>query len=102
MKRLQVVFTDEAWSSVEAITSQANENFDLGSISYSDVVNELVLNAKIDVKTLQAKHTDVRRSLKSFAAQKDIDIDLIIKPLSDLKGKPQKKRTSNSQEVNNV
>ena len=102
MKRLQVAFTDDTWTMVEAFTTQANENFDVGSISYSDVINELVCNSKIDIKNLQSKHTDVRRSLKSFASQKDIDLDVIIKTLTELKGKPQKKKSNpQSQEVKN-
>lgn len=76
MKRLQVVL----------VATQASKDFDAGSISYSDVVNELVLNARVDIKILQAKHTDLRRSLKSFASKKDIDIDQIIKTLTELKG----------------
>ena len=51
----------------------------------SDIVNEVLLSAKIDVRALQAKHTNIRRSLRQMALQKDIDIDLAIKNLMELK-----------------
>lgn len=44
MKRMQIVFTDEARSVVETMHNQATENFDSGSISTSDVVNVLDLH----------------------------------------------------------
>jgi hypothetical protein len=103
MKRIQVVFTDEAWTIIETVSKQASTDFDAGSISWSDVVNELVLTARVDIKTLQMKHIDLRRSLKSFASKKDIDIDLIIKTLTELKGKPAKRKMSPiEQEVKNA
>ena len=41
-KRLQVALTDETHTIVEALTKEAKENFDVGKINYSDVVNELI------------------------------------------------------------
>lgn len=101
MKRMQIVFTEESWAIVENTLTQATDNFDAGSISTSDVVNELVLHSRIDIKTLQMKHIDLRRSLKSFAAQDDIDIDQVIKTLTELRGKNGKKKSQDG-EVKNV
>jgi hypothetical protein len=102
MKRLQVIFTNEAWSAIESLSAQVNENFDVGHINYSDIVNEMVLTSKVDIKALQIKHTDIKRSLKSLASQKDLDIEQVIKALMDLKGKVAKKKTNSKQEVNNA
>lgn len=103
MKRLQVVFTDEAWIHVDAIYKQALTDVDSISINYSDVVNEMVQNSKIDVKSFQAKHIDLRKSLKAFVSQKEIDVDQLLKTLNDFKGKTVKRKSNaQSQEVKNV
>jgi len=90
-KRLQVVFSDEAWATVMALTKEANENFEVGSITYSDVVNELVICGKIDLKTLQLKKTDIKKSLRLMASQDQVDLDSVIKTLSELRAKPSRK-----------
>lgn len=91
IKRLQVSLSNEAWHAVEAITTEASENFDVGTINYSDVINEMILTSKVDIKTLQLKHTDVRRTLRSMASQEDLDIDAVIKNLTELKQKTAKR-----------
>lgn len=84
-KKLQVILNDESWALLEAMTKEANEGFKNGTINMSDIVNEILTAAKIDVRALQAKHTNIRRSLRQMALQKDIDIDLAIKNLMELK-----------------
>jgi hypothetical protein len=86
-KRLQVVLTEEAWATVDALATEANNSFDSGHINYSNLINEMILSAKIDLKTLQLKHTDLRRSLRVLAAQKNIDLDTAIRTLSEIKNK---------------
>lgn len=90
-KRLQVVFTDEAWNAIESVTSEANRDFEVGTVSYSDVINEMVLSSKVDLKALQAKRTDIRRSLRYIAAQDTVDLDSAIKALLELKSKTGKR-----------
>jgi hypothetical protein len=90
-RKLQVALTEEAWGILDHLTKEANEGFKNGYISCSDVVNEIVLSAKIDLRGLQAKHTNIRKSLRLMASQKEIDIDLAIKALMDLKAKGAKK-----------
>lgn len=92
-RKLQVVLTDETWTNLETITKDANDGFVNGSITYSDVVSELILNSKIDIKSLQAKHTNIRKSLRFMATQREIDIDSAIRALQDLKVKSGKKNT---------
>lgn len=92
-KRLQVVFTEEAWAAVEALTNDANQNFKVGTINFSDAVNEMVLSSRVDVKALQSKHTDLRRSLRVMASQEEVDIDSVIKSLTELKAKAGQKKT---------
>lgn len=63
-RKLQVALSDESWTILESITKEANDGFQNGSITYSDVMNEIVSGAKLDVRTLQAKHTNIRKSLR--------------------------------------
>ena len=83
--------TDESWASLETLTTESNAGFKNGSITYSDVVNEMLITAKLDIRGLQAKHTNIRKSLRLMAAQKEIDIDSAIRALMDLKAKGGKK-----------
>lgn len=92
-KRLQLILTDESWAAVEALTNEASENFDVGTITYSDVVNEMILSSRVDVKALQLKHTDIRRSLRSMASKEAVDIDSVIKSLMELKTKSGRKKS---------
>lgn len=92
-KRLQIILTDEAWTAVETLTSEANQNFQAGNINYSDAINEMILSARVDVKALQLKHTNLRRSLRAMASKGDLDIDAVIKNLMELKSKSSKKKT---------
>ena len=91
-KRLQIILTDEAWNAVDALTNDASQNFEAGSINYSDAINEMILTARVDVKALQLKHTDVRRSLRAMASKETVDIDAVIKSLMELKSRSTKRK----------
>lgn len=91
-RKLQVVFDEEAWRTLERALKDANDNFKHGSINYSDVVNEAILVAKIDFRLLQAKHTNIRKSLRILASDKEIDLDSAIEALMDLKAKGAKRK----------
>lgn len=95
-KRLQVILNDESWNAVEAVTNEASLNFEVGSINYSDVINEMILTAKVDIKALQLKHTDLRRSLRLLSNKDDLDIELAIKSLMELKARGNGKRKNNA------
>ncbi|MBN8542603.1 MAG: hypothetical protein J0L82_19590 [Deltaproteobacteria bacterium] len=90
-RKLQVVLNDETWTAIEGLTKEANDGFINGTITYSDIVNEILLTAKLDIRGLQAKHTNIRKSLRLMASQKEIDIDSAIRALMDLKSKGAKK-----------
>ena len=90
-RKLQVILNEESWTTLDGLVKEANLDFQSGSINMSDVVNEILLTAKIDVRALQIKHTNVRRSLRNLASKKDIDIDLAIKSLMELKAAGQKR-----------
>ena len=90
-RKLQVALTEEAWVTLDGLAKEANDGFKSGCITLSDVVNEIMLSAKVDIRTLQAKHTNIRKSLRLMASQKDIDIDLAIRNLMDLKAKSAKR-----------
>ena len=99
MKKIQAIFSDEAWAMVEAIHGKASAGFELGSISFSDVLNEMVLTSNVDLKTLQSKHIDIRRSLRAYASQEEIDVDALIRSLNELKGKSTKRKGRSGPEV---
>lgn len=90
-RKLQIVLTDETWSILENSSKEANQDFKNGFITMSDVVNEMILNSKIDIRNLQVKHTNVKKSLRHLSMQKDIDLDLAIKSLMELKNSQPKK-----------
>jgi hypothetical protein len=94
-RKLQVVLNDETWTTLDSLTKEANDGFANGTITYSDVVNEILLTAKLDIRGIQAKHTNIRKSLRLMAAQKEIDIDSAIRALMDLKTKGAKKSIRN-------
>lgn len=98
-RKLQVLFTEENWAIVEAAEKEANADFKNGSINYSDIVNEMVFTSKLDIKTLQAKHTNIRKSLRSLATMEEIDIDSAIKTLMELKSKTTKRASKSTQAV---
>ena len=90
-KKLQVALTEETWTIVSALMKEANDGFKNGSITFSDIINEMLSVAKIDIRLLQAKHTNIRKSLRLMAAQPEIDIDSAIRALMDLKAKGSKR-----------
>lgn len=100
MKKIQAIFSDEAWAMVEVTHNKVTSGFDLGSISYSDVLNEMVLTSNVDLKMLQSKHIDIRRSLRAYASQEEIDVDALIRSLNELKGKTAKRKARSTPEVN--
>lgn len=91
MKRLQIILTDEAWAEVEKVYNDATDGFKTGSINYSDVINEMMLNSKVDLKELRLKHTDIRKSLLNLAKSADLDVEAAIKALSEMRVRNQKK-----------
>lgn len=101
-KKIQIVLSDEAWSALENLTKEANDGFLNGTINYSDVANELISIGKIDIRGLQAKHTNIRKSLRLMASQKEIDIESAIKALMDLKSKGVKKTNRNQMQMENL
>lgn len=101
-KKLQIVLNDDSWTSLESMTKDANDGFVNGSITFSDVVNEVLIAAKLDIKGLQAKHTNIRKSLRLMASQKEIDIDSAIKALMDLKSKGVKKAARNQLTMDSI
>ncbi|RYZ77075.1 MAG: hypothetical protein EOP05_03045 [Proteobacteria bacterium] len=90
-RKIQIVLSEDAWELLESTTKESNTGFKNGSITYSDVVNEFLVGGKIDIRMLQAKHTNLRKSLRLMASQKEIDIDAAIRSLQELKAKTAKR-----------
>jgi hypothetical protein len=89
-KRIQIALTDEALQLVERTIHEANDGFDAGRISCADVINEMILCSKVDLKVLQSKRTNVRKSLLLLSTQKGLDLDAAIKALTDLRSRTRK------------
>lgn len=98
-KRLQVVLNDDSWAEVERVTKLANDGFENGNISFSDVLNEMALCSNVDVDKLQTKHTNIRKFLRLLASQKDLDIDAAIKSLQALKKVKGVNKTSSQKKI---
>jgi hypothetical protein len=92
-KRIQIILSDDAKVTLDKLYNEAKSGFKVGTIKISDLVSEIILNTKIDVNDVRAKYTDLRKSLKELAITENVDLDLAIKTLSELKGKYQKKVT---------
>lgn len=95
-KRTQIYLSEEAQKLVDDCLKEANENFRTGTITLSDLVSEMILNSKIDIKSLQLKRTDLRRSLRLMSDLPDLDLDTVMRTLSELKIKPTKKSVRGS------
>lgn len=98
-RKIQIVLSEDAWELLEATTKESNNGFKNGLITYSDVVNEFLVSGKIDIRLLQAKHTNLRKSLRLMASQKEIDIDAAIKALQELKTKTAKKSVKSASQI---
>lgn len=92
MKRLQLKLGIEALAKLDALVTQVNEGFTVGSISQSDIVEELVLAGRIDTKAIQRKHVDIKRYLKHIASTDALDLDQAIKMLEEYRAHPQTKK----------
>lgn len=103
-KRIQVLISDEAIKKLESVYNKATKDFKSGVIKIGDVVTEMILQSDIDIKELRIKHTDTKRTLIELAETPELDIDLAIKTLQELKNKGVKKsqkQTPKSKEVIN-
>lgn len=92
MKRLQLKLGEEALTKLETLVAQVNEGFTLGSISQSDIVEDLIVSARIDAKALQRKHVDIKRYLKQMASDETLDLDQAIKLLEEYRGQANGRR----------
>ncbi len=90
-KRIQVVLTEKALQELEKIYNQASADFTVGTITLSDVVTEMVLTSNIDIKELRLKHTNVSKYLKNLASDKNVDVEMAVKNLLELKSQLAKK-----------
>lgn len=91
MKRLQVDLSEEAQRIVDQKFKEANANFKSGTIRLGDLVSEMIITSKVDIRSLQLKRTNLRRSLHAMADQPNLDLDTAIKTLIDLRQKTYKK-----------
>lgn len=98
-KSKSIVLSDEAWNLVSEKVKEVNRDFDGGKVKPRDVVNEMIITARIDIKILQGKHTNLKKLLRAIANRKDIEVDSVLKLIAEAKGKIPKKKTGTEEEV---
>jgi hypothetical protein len=91
-KRIAMFLSEEALEIFERLLASANDGFEAGRITPSDLMSELVLSSRLDIKAIQLKHSDLRRSLRALSNREKIDIDTAIKVLLEMKGRTPRKR----------
>jgi hypothetical protein len=93
-KKLQIALDEEGLRILESLYKEANSDFKNGTITYSAIINELLSNPKIDFKSLQIKYINLRKSLRLMAQDKNLDLDMAIKNLMEIKSRATKKSKS--------
>lgn len=86
-KRLQIFLSAEAEAKLETIFNEVTSGFKTGTIKISDVISEMILSSDIDIKEIRIKYTDLKKSLIELAHADNIDVDMVIKSLQELKNK---------------
>ena len=101
-KRLQIYLSPEAETKLETIYSEATHGFTAGTIKISDVVSEMILASDLDIKELRLKYTDFKKSLIELAHAENLDIEVAIKALQELKNRISKAKgkASKANEIN--
>ena len=94
-KRLQIYLSSEAETKLEKVLSEAVDGFTAGTIKISDVVSEMILASDLDIKELRLKYTDFKKSLIELAHTDNLDIEVAIKALQELKSKITKIKSKN-------
>ena len=92
-KRLQIMLSDSAYETVEKTQKQAVDGFPQVKINFSDVIEAMIPNSKVNLTELRLKHTDLRRTLLDLAKRKDLSVEDIVNQMSELKGALGKKET---------
>lgn len=100
-KRLQIFLSSEAEAKLETIFNEVTSGFKTGTIKISDVISEMILSSDIDIKEIRIKYTDLKKSLIELAHADNIDVDMVIKSLQELKNKnlKSKNKVAKSNEV---
>lgn len=100
-KRLQIFLSAEAEAKLKTIFNEVTSGFKTGTIKISDVISEMILSSDIDIKEIRIKYTDLKKSLIELAHADNIDVDMVIKSLQELKNKnlKSKNKVAKSNEV---
>lgn len=95
-KRLQIFLSEEAETKLNKIYANCTEGFNCGTIKISDLVSEMILSSDVDIKELRLKYTDLKKSLLELAHSDDLDIELALKTISELKQKASRKTSKSA------
>lgn len=95
-RRIALQLSQEAADRFDRLLSEANQEFEVGRVLASDLLNEIILSTKVDLRALQVKHLDLRRSLKVLSSKEGLDIESAIRFLTDMRSPlvPKKKTRS--------
>ena len=89
-KQAGLRLSNEALERLRGIVQQANDGFKYGRISQSIVINQMILESKINVEQLRASHINIKTALRSLLKESDADIEEALKKLEILKNKAKK------------
>lgn len=95
-KRLQIYLSPEAEEKLQKVLDEAVIGFTAGTIKISDVVSEMILASDLDIKELRLKYTDFKKSLIELAHTDNLDLEVAIKALQELKSKITKIKSKSS------
>ena len=92
--KAQITFDSDAYSHLQKILKEANQNFEDGSVNMSDCVNFAVLNAKYNIADLQKKSihtTKLMQNVYQELKQEDaILVEALLKVRSEIRSKKQR------------
>lgn len=91
-KRITLTLEKEAIDAFDKLFVSVNEGFEAGRITVSDLMTEIILSARIDIRALQLKHSDLRKSLRALSNREEIDLETAIKTLTEMRGRVGRRR----------
>jgi outer membrane protein TolC len=94
--KTQISFSEEAQARLHELLNEAERGFNHGSITLSDIVEEAVLTADIDIARVRQKKTNLRKVILGALKSGTRNVDELIEILGQYRGiepAPRKQRS---------
>jgi hypothetical protein len=92
-----IKISEEAFGLVSKTVEEINGVFGK-LVNSSVVIDEMILNSKIDVKAMQIKHIDLHQLLRSLSSRKDLEVEDVARAIAEYRTKGGKKRATSGNE----